>query len=85
MHRKTKKLIKVWRNRFLITCLLGMLVWINADRLQENLYPNYEKAVDYGRVREKKDTIDPIIIAIFYDHQKNIKRNISTYLDHSDN
>lgn len=33
--------------------LVGIIVWINVNRFKHNIYANYEKAVDYGRVREE--------------------------------
>lgn len=68
-----------------VALLMGMITWENAQRLQNNIYANYEKAVDYGRVREEKTQINPVMAAIFY-ADKNVHGNqVSTYLDHSAN
>ena len=52
MRQRTKLLIKLWLNRFLWCCVLGLIIWINALRLQDNNYSNYEKVIDYGRIKD---------------------------------
>ena len=65
--------------------LLALVVWANINRFHHNNYANYEKAVDYGRVREKKEIIRPIIAAVFYQNQQPKSKTLSSYLSHWDN
>lgn len=65
--------------------LICIVIWINVNRFNHNIYANYEKAVDYGRVREEKISVKPIITAIFYADKNRNTDYISTYLDHSAN
>lgn len=63
--------------------LVGIIVWINVNRFKHNIYANYEKAVDYGRVREEKLEIKPAVAAIFYADKDVSDGRISTYLNHA--
>jgi len=85
MLRRTKLKIIRWVRICIPLVFLALIVWANFVRLNDNLYPNYEKAVDYGRVREVKTEVAPIIAAIFYADKNIEKKNISTYFDHSEN
>ena len=85
MLRRTKLKIVKWVKFLIPSGILALIVWANIERLNNNLYPNYEKAVDYGRVREIKTEVSPIIAAIFYADKNIEKKNISTYFDHSEN
>lgn len=68
-----------------VALLLSVITWENVQRLQNNIYANYEKAVDYGRVREEKTQINPVMAAIFYAGKNTHQKNVSTYFDHSAN
>ncbi|MBQ9035168.1 MAG: hypothetical protein IJ099_04315 [Alphaproteobacteria bacterium] len=64
--------------------LVGIITWINVNRFKHNIYANYEKVVDYGRVREDIIKINPVMTAIFY-IGKNEEKRIYTYFEHSVN
>ena len=84
----SKKNKKIWQNIKLwlpLAIIFGLVVWINAARLKNNIYANHEKAVDYGRVREEKEEVKPIISAIFYADKERNGGQLLTYLDHSRN
>lgn len=85
MRQRTKLLIKLWLNRFLWCCVLGLIIWINALRLQDNNYSNYEKVIDYGRIKDADKLVRPVIAAIFYAGKNNTKTSLSTYFNHSNN
>jgi len=85
MRRRTKVVLKLWFNRVLIFVLLALIVWANVIRLQDNDFSNYEKAVDYGRIKDDEELIKPIISAIFYEGRKERKGYISSYFSHSEN
>ena len=85
MRQRTKLLIKLWLNRFLWCCVLGLIIWINALRLQDNNYSNYEKVIDYGRIKDADNLVRPVIAAIFYAGKNNTKTSLSTYFNHSNN
>ena len=85
MRQRTKLLIKLWLNRFLWCCVLGLIIWINALRLQDNNYSNYEKVIDYGRIKDADKLVCPVIAAIFYAGKNNTKTSLSTYFNHSNN
>lgn len=85
MRQRTKLLIKLWLNRFLWCCVLGLIIWINALRLQDNNYSNYEKVIDYGRIKDADKLVRPVIAAIFYAGRNNTKTSLSTYFNHSNN
>ena len=68
-----------------VALLLGMVTWENAQRLQNNIYANYEKAVDYGRVREEKVQIHPVMAAVFYADKNVHNKEVSTYLERAVN
>ncbi len=65
--------------------LIGIVIGININRFNHNIYANYEKAVEYGRVREEKVHIEPVIAAIFYADKNHNNQYVSAYLDHSAN
>lgn len=84
-HRKAKIAwgrICFWLATAFLICIV---IWINVNRFNNNIYANYEKAVDYGRVREEKISVKPIIAAIFYADKNRNTDHISAYLDHSAN
>lgn len=85
MQQKTKTFFKRIFKYSLIILFLAVIVRANVVRLKNNLYANYEKIVDYGRVREQKEEVNPVMAAIFYDDKVSIEKNISTYFDHYDN
>lgn len=85
MRQRTKLLIKLWLNRFLWCCVLGLIIWINALRLQDNNYSNYEKVIDYGRIKDADKLVRPVIAAIFYAGKNNTKTSLSTYFNHNNN
>lgn len=85
MRQRTKLLIKLWLNRLLWCCVLGLIIWINALRLQDNNYSNYEKVIDYGRIKDADKLVRPVIAAIFYAGKNNTKTSLSTYFNHSNN
>lgn len=85
MHRKTKLLIKIWCRRFIYLCILGLLVWANYLSLRNDVFSNYEKAVDYGRMNDEDKLVEPVIAAIFYAGKNEDKGQISSYFNHSDN
>ena len=51
----------------LFIAIFWLIVWANVNRFKHNLYANYEKIVDYGRVRETEESVHPVMAAIFYD------------------
>jgi len=82
---RTTQTLKKWIVRLSILIALLLLGYINIRRLNNNIYSNYERAVEYGRVSENKEIIEPIITAVFYKSPAVKKKSVSTYLDHSDN
>ena len=85
MQQKTKIFFKQIFKYSLIILFFAMIVRANVLRLKNNLYANYERIVDYGRVREQKEEVNPVMAAIFYDDKVSVEKNISTYFDHYDN
>ena len=85
MRRRIKLLLKIWFKRLLFIILLGLIVWANYIRLQDNNYSNYEKVIDYGRIKDNDKLIRPVITAIFYDGKNDRKSFISSYFNHSRN
>lgn len=81
----TKKFLQKWLRRLAILLIAGGAVWLNVRRFYYNTYANYEKAVDYGRVREYKEVINPIIAAVFYAGRNEQKSEITSYMSHWDN
>lgn len=81
----TKRMLKKWIFRLSAVLAVILLCFVNVRRLNNNIYSNYERAVDYGRVREKKEIIEPVIAAVFYQGNKEKQKNVYTYLNHSDN
>ncbi len=81
----TRRKIKKWIVRLIWLGVLAFAVWANYNRFYHNNYANYEKAVDYGRVREKKETINPVIAAVFYQGKSAENKSLSSYLSHWDN
>lgn len=84
---RTKRKLKKWM--IFLSALLAavLLCYVNIRRLGNNIYSNYEKAVEYGRVRENKEFIEPVIAAVFYKGRETQEKNknVSTYLDHFEN
>lgn len=85
MRAKTKKILKKWIFRIVCVFMVCLLLVINIRRLNNNTFSNYEKAFEYGTIDEKREVIEPIITAIFYQGNGSKKKTVSTYLDHSDN
>lgn len=84
MHTRLKDILKKWFYRLLWLIFIGILCYINIERFKNNNYANYEKAIDYGRVREEKEEINPIIAAVFYQNDARQKNTISSFLNHWD-
>ena len=82
---RTKRMLKKWLVRLGVILAVLLLSYLNVRRLDNNIYSNYEKAVDYGRVREHKEIVDPIIAAVFFEGENTDKKTVSTYFDRSDN
>lgn len=82
---RTKRMLKKWLVRLSVILAVLLLTYANVHRLNNNIYSNYEKAVDYGRVRERKEIIEPIITAVFYSETGTENKNVSTYFSRSDN
>lgn len=85
MRIRSKYFVIKWLRRLMVLLIIGILVFINVHRLQNNNFPNYEKAVDYGRVREIKPKLTPVIAAVFYLDKGTKQKNIFAYLDHAEN
>lgn len=85
MPQKIKFILKKLCVLLFITGFLWWVIQVNIDRFNNNIYANYEKIVDYGRVRENKETILPVMAAIFYDDKISVQKNISTYYNQFDN
>ena len=85
MHHRTKLLLKIWIKRLFYLIILGLIVWANINRLRDNSYSNYEKVIDFGRIKDEDKLVKPIIAAIFYNGKNTRKNTISTYLAHTDN
>lgn len=81
----TRKFLKKWLHRFMILAVVAGAVWLNVHRFNHNIYANYEKAVDYGRVREYKEVINPVIAAVFYVGKGEAKTDLDSYMNHLDN
>lgn len=83
--RKTGILIKkicFWGTLLIFAAMIGHINW---QRFNHNIFANYEKAVEYGRVRETKNEIKPVIAAIFYSDKNMLQDNVTMYLNHSAN
>lgn len=85
MPKQSTNLFKKIVRRLLLAAVLVLIVWANVIRFNDNLYANYEKIVDYGRVREVAEVVNPVMAAIFYDDKVTVHKNISTYYNHFDN
>lgn len=82
---KTKQTILKWIRRISGFILLCTIIFVNIYRFNNNIYANYEKAVDYGRVREVKEFINPVMAAVFYIGKNQEKTNLASYISHLDN
>ena len=82
---RTKRVLKEWLTRIGVIALIALLCIMNIHRLNNNIYSNYEKATEYGRISEEREIIEPTITAVFYRGKENKKKGISTYLNHFDN
>lgn len=85
MQPNMKKIMKKWLQRLIMLLILCGIVWLNMNRFNHNIFANYEKAVDYGRVREYKEVINPVITAVFYAGKNEAKSDIASYMSHLDN
>ena len=84
MHTNLRDILKKWLYRLLWLIFIAALCAVNIERFKNNNYANYEKAIDYGRVREEKEEIYPVIAAVFYQNDARQKNTISSYLNHWD-
>lgn len=82
---KTKRMLKKLIVRLGVCLAVVLLCYVNVRRLDNNIYSNYERAVDYGRVQEKKEIVHPVITALFYQSTGQKKKDLSTYFDRADN
>ncbi|MBO6281041.1 MAG: hypothetical protein J6N49_00770 [Alphaproteobacteria bacterium] len=85
MTRKVKLSLKKICAFILGLAVLWWIVQANIKRFNDNLYANYEKIVDYGRVRENEEVISPVMAAIFYDDKVSVQKSITSYYNHFDN
>ena len=83
--KKFSQFLKKIGQWLIVLGILAFVCRINIVRLRNNVYANYEKVVDYGRVRENKVTVAPAIAVIFYNDKDNTVKNITTYFNHFDN
>lgn len=83
--REAKQKYKTWIMRLIVLVILFMVGWINVYRFNNNIYANYERTVEYGRVREEKEIIEPVIAVVLYEAQREEPKNIAAYLNHADN
>lgn len=81
---RTKQKLQKWLIRSIMLLAGVLLCYVNIHRLNNNIYSNYERAVDYGRVLENKEIIEPIIAAVFYQNTDKKKKDISTYFERAD-
>lgn len=85
MRRNLKKNIGKWFDRSVWVVLILFVLYFNANRLFDNNYANYEKAVDYGRVREAEEKPLSAVAAVFYMGKSEPKGSLTTYFNHADN
>ena len=76
---KKSGLFRKIMHRLLFVAILGLIVWANVNRFKHNLYANYEKVVDYGRVRETEESVHPVMAAIFY-YDKGIEHKKANFI-----
>ena len=82
MRARTKLLIEKYTYILVICFFFCAVIWVNIHRLQDNLYANYEKTVEYGRVREIKENIAHVMSVIFYEKQQDKSRDVASYIEH---
>ncbi len=82
MLQTTRRKLKKWSICLFWFIAAALMVWANYNRFYHNNYANYEKAVDYGRVREDKEVIRPVIAAVFYQNEQTKNKTLSGYLSH---
>lgn len=82
MLQTTRRKLKKWSIRLFWVAVAAVVVWVNYNRFYHNNFANYEKAVDYGRVREDKEIIRPVIAAVFYQTEQIKSKTLSGYLSH---
>lgn len=80
MLQTTRRKLKKWGIRLFWFAVAAVVVWVNYNRFYHNNFANYEKAVDYGRVREDKEVIRPVIAAVFYRTEQTKSKTLSAYL-----
>lgn len=85
MRPRTKYLIKNLAVKALWLMFGGFVIWANIVKLRNNDYSNYEKVIDYGRIKDEDKLIRPAIAAIFYQGKSDKKYSLSTYFNHSAN
>lgn len=66
MRKNKKKLLLKFILWLIFGAFLVFVFRINYQKLQNNTYSNYEKALDYGLVKYSAKPENPIIIAVFY-------------------
>ena len=85
MQRSIKITLKKIFKWLFFAAVLWWIIQANINRFNNNLYANYEKIVDYGRVRENEEVISPVMAAIFYDDKVSAQKSITSYYNHFDN
>jgi len=80
MLQTTRRKLKKWSIRLFWFVAAVLVAWVNYNRFYHNNFANYEKAVDYGRVREDKEVIRPVIAAVFYQNEQTKSKTLSGYL-----
>lgn len=85
MRPRTKYLIKSWVAKTLLLMFCCFVIWANIAKLRDNDYSNYEKVIDYGRIKDEDELVRPAIAAIFYQGKNDKKSSLSTYFNHTAN
>ena len=62
MRLRTKYLIKNWAVKALWLMFGGFVIWANIAKLRNNDYSNYEKVIDYGRIKDEDKLIRPSFV-----------------------
>lgn len=83
MRDKIKGIIRKSIRIAIFFAMLGCIVWINALKLQDDSFSNYEKITDTGVRDYYKDPITPVIAALFY-RDENQQIGFKPYLKNQD-
>jgi len=77
MQKKTKDILRKAYKVCIFLAMVAGIVWINAEKLNDDTLSNYEKATDTGIHDYYNSSISPVIAALFY-YDENTKQGFNS-------